>query len=505
MADIKNHRWWRFTFILTILVLVYLTQWKTASQKPMSPTARAAACDLHSTGDATCDGTVDITDFEVFRKEYLGEIATTDADFDGDTTITIADFEIWRRGYFTNTNVTSAPSVTQTITAPPSPTGAVGAGNGIWISREEMKALPISGQTGCESGSLCSEGWNAIITSANSTGGAPDIDTYDLPHPKMVLASAIASVRLGYEPGKTAESQKYYAKAVQGLMDVMGTEKDSTPNPDGSGGKVDGSLAIARNLPMYVIASDIIGLYPDGSADSAGTKWGNHLKYMYHQKFTFRIGDGGESLDRNLPGCASNGCAMAGGAHIALALYFKEKTVVDKSWLQFRRYSGDSTVGEAISFSGTGQNWYHNMGSKSAINPKGATCDNGSNYPADGVIPNDQGRGGNCPTSINTVPGYTQYPWEGIQGSYLMAEMLRRQGYKDEKGNDAFQTNDKALMRALEYQWYLQTKFGGVWYDNSRAAWTKHLAYLRYGYRPLVYKASGSGRNMDFTQWTHQK
>ncbi len=100
MLNQSNHKRWQLIFVLAVLILVYMTQWKMSSQTTTSSTARAATCELKANGDASCDGIVDITDFEVFRKEYIGEVSTTVADFDGDGTVTVADFEIWRRGYF---------------------------------------------------------------------------------------------------------------------------------------------------------------------------------------------------------------------------------------------------------------------------------------------------------------------------------------------------------------------------------------------------------------------
>lgn len=79
------------------------TRTPTATRTPTPPLTTSpttAACTKKPTGDATCDGIIDITDFEVYRKEFTGILNTLTSDFDGDGTVTIADFEIWRRGYF---------------------------------------------------------------------------------------------------------------------------------------------------------------------------------------------------------------------------------------------------------------------------------------------------------------------------------------------------------------------------------------------------------------------
>lgn len=391
------------------------------------------------------------------------------------------------------------------------PTPGISAG--ILISSEEMRQLPIAGQAGCASGTLCYDAWNHIITVANYTPDPPNIDVYNNngnSHHAVTLAAAIAAKRLSFEQGKEALAQSYYNKAVAGFMAVIGTEQSSVPNADGSGGLDDGSLAIARNFSWYVIGSDVIGLYPDGNATSVGTKWGNYVDYMLHQKFTFRTGDGGGDMalcSSNggcvLTGCASNGCAVGLATGTAAAAYLKDNQELNARWLVFRRYTGDSGSSATINFSSSGDAWYHNATQKLAINPKGATC-YGTGYPADGVLPNDQGRGGSCPTGLNTQPAYTQYPWEGIGGAYLSAILFQRLGYTDSLGKDAFHLSDNALLRAVNYQWCLQNKFGGSWYDSSRAGWVKHLAYRVYGFKPINYSFIAGTKNMGFIQWTQQ-
>jgi hypothetical protein len=393
-----------------------------------------------------------------------------------------------------------AKGVTEPTPTPPPPGGST---RGFWITREEIQNLPISGQSGCGSGTLCSDAWNDLLAKAKGSWGTPNLTTYDLPHPPGVLAAALVATRLETEPGKSAEAQELRNKAIQGMLAVMGTEQAAVPRPDGSGGKDDGSLAISRNLGFYVIAADILGVYPDGNASSPGTRWGNYVAYMAQERFTFRAGDGGKTLSQSHDQAASNGNAMAGGARIAVAAYLGNEAELDRAWLTFRRYTGDRSVGPDLDFNSYGVTWRHNLDQAVGINPVGAICNGSPNYPADGVLPNDQGRGGDCPNDPSQAPGYTQYPWEGLQGAFMQAMMLKRLGYRDPSGKDPFHTNNSALLRAAQYQWYLQTQFGGSWYDASRAAWVKHLLNREYGYEPRSYSAVSGGRNMNYTQWTH--
>lgn len=91
-----------------------------------------------------------------------------------------------------------------------------------------------------------------------------------------------------------------------------------------------------------------------------------------------------------------------------------------------------------------------------------------------------------------------------FKGIYAQAYMLYRLGYTDASGKNPFEVNDNALLRAVQYQWYLQNKFGGSWYDTGRAAWVKHLANKFYGFKPIQYSPIDGGRNMSLTQWTLQ-
>ncbi len=60
----------------------------------------STSCIKKNTGDSDCDGVVNISDFEIWRKEYFQTISSKTADFDTSGKIDLADFEIWRKGYF---------------------------------------------------------------------------------------------------------------------------------------------------------------------------------------------------------------------------------------------------------------------------------------------------------------------------------------------------------------------------------------------------------------------
>jgi hypothetical protein len=59
----------------------------------IAPTS--ATCTKKSKGDANCDNSITLTDFEIWRSEFIKN-ALTKADFNDDRKINLFDFEIWR-------------------------------------------------------------------------------------------------------------------------------------------------------------------------------------------------------------------------------------------------------------------------------------------------------------------------------------------------------------------------------------------------------------------------
>ncbi len=395
---------------------------------------------------------------------------------------------------------TPTPLVTPTITPTPVPTvpgGGGASGSGFWISRDEVLSRAMSGLT-----------WDQMKKVADGDVGAANMSDQDSTHPEKTLGLALVAVRTG--------DSNYLNKAANELVEAIGTEKNTDPNctftrtVEQGGPAGARSLAVARNLLAYVVAADVMdfrdgGFNPDGKGKMF-QDWVNYIRYRDNcpNNGSGAWPDGNwYNLSQVHDVSTSNGDALAGGARIAAAAYLGDRTEIDKAWLTYRRYAGDRSVGPTQSFNSGAQSWIYNLSAPVGINPKGSTCHDTA-YPADGVIPNDQGRGGACPTDPTIAPAYTQYPWEGLQGAYAQALMLARLGYKDSGGADAWHVSDNAMLRAVQYQWYLQSKFGGLWYDAHRASWVKHLANYVYGYKPTDYEPYGGGRNMDWTQWTHQ-
>src|SRR3989338_6542233 len=279
-------------------------------------------------GDANGDGMVDGPDYVIWLNNYNQQATgAANGDFDGNGFVDGLDYVIWLNAYGSTEpgNPTACPTLAPTVnpSIPPPPLGS-----GIWISTEEIKNLPISGQPGCAQETLCYDAWNAIIAKADASWGTPNLSDYaGLGHSQGVWAGALAAKRLSFEQNRQADAQKYIDKVIKALNDVIGTEVPALPSS--GGGKDDGSLAIARQFPRYVLAADFLGI----------TNWGlnykgyqNFVDYMLHTKFTFRVDDGGQSLSEGGGKCASNGCAMGQAARTAAAAYLKDNAQLDDAW-----------------------------------------------------------------------------------------------------------------------------------------------------------------------------
>ena len=68
--------------------------------RPPTPTPTPPC--MKDKGDADCNGKIDLIDFEIWRKEFTGEVDSKTSDFNSDGKIDLIDFEIWRKSFTTN-------------------------------------------------------------------------------------------------------------------------------------------------------------------------------------------------------------------------------------------------------------------------------------------------------------------------------------------------------------------------------------------------------------------
>jgi hypothetical protein len=352
-------------------------------------------------------------------------------------------------------------------------------GEGIWIGPEEIDQRPNYGPA-----------WEAVLQAANrSTYGEPNLADQDSGHDTKVLAAAMAYARTGNE--------LHRARAITELMAIVGTENNVDPNctktsrpPEfGEGPPGARSMAIGRSLAAYCIAADLLDFRSGGhDPDGQGARW---EAWVDGVRFRVNCPNNG-NLWRNLSEvhdeAGSNGNAMAGGARIACAAYLGDDDEVAAAWDTFRRFCGNLEVGPDLRVNYP--SWQHDPEQPVAINPAGTAKDG---HRIDGVIVNDQGRGG----EFQWPPAYTSYPWDSILGLAVQATVLERSGYP------AWSQGDSAIRRAVEFLYHLRQETGEVrWADGNRASPAIWLVNAAYGTSFRV-GAAGEDKNIAWADWTH--
>lgn len=415
-------------------------------------------------GDGNGDCKVDGVDFVILFNHYGLTVSggVTVGDFNLDGKVDGVDYVILLNHYGqVCQTVTTTPTRTPTPTATrtPTPTPPIVTGQGIWISLNELMTRPTSGTA-----------WQSVLSDAGATWGSPDVANQDSNHDQSVLAGALVCARTG----------QYCDKTLQGLTSAVGTEDNTR------------WLAVGRNMLGYTIAADLLrakGTLSGSSLTSVSTWLASFL--------TRQLPGNNSGVPETLTpfGSGSNASAQEGAVYAAIAAYTGNTTKLNYVWNRFRLYSCDrannpeQVININTGFSG---GWSHttDYSQACAINPKGTTK---QGIRIDGADINDMVRGGN----FAWPPGYTQYPWVGMEGYIPAALVLYRAGYP------AFQVADQAVLRALDYLWFLKNNTSTDWWEPSRASEVKHLVNVAYGKSFPVSYPTGGGRMVGYTDWTH--
>lgn len=344
------------------------------------------------------------------------------------------------------------------------------SGPGIWVGRDELTQRPAAGPA-----------WDDLLADAARDPGPADLADQDSNHDVYTLAAALVCARVG----------QYCAKARKGVLDAMGTETGAR------------WLAIGRNLGAYVIAADLLDLRADGTADSEGTR----VEQWIASWLTKRLSDNNDlSTLRGIEPFHSgaNAAAQEGFVHAAVAAYLGDPQALERSWNAFRTFVCDPGVPDTEGIylvPPVLDGWAHDNLSPCAVNPAGALklvplrlLGGGLLQSIDGAIIADMRRGG----EYQWPPGYTSYPWVGLEGLVPAAVILHRAGYR------AFDVAERAVLRAHEYLWYLRNETGDTrWFDGGRAREIVHLVNVVYGVSFPVSRPTGAGRTVGYTDWTH--
>jgi len=327
--------------------------------------------------------------------------------------------------------------------SPPEAEGAV------WMSRQEIQALPMSGAA-----------WNALKSTADSPAGTPDVGDQNDNCDVIVLAKALVYARTGIE--------SYRTQVRQSCLAAIDTEVGGL------------ALACARNLCSFVIAADLVGLTPE--EDLVFRAW-------LRRALTLQFSDG-RTLQSTHEDRPNNYGTHAGATRAAIAVYLGDATELARTALVFRGWLGDRSAYAGFNYGDL--SWQCDRSKPVGINQAGCTV---SGVPVGGALPEEMRRGGalQWPPAKGDAVNYT---WEAVQGALVQAEILHRQGY------DAWNWSNQALRRAAAYLYDLDLRFGG-WWASGDDSWAPWLVNKAYGVKFPTVTPTRPGKNMGFTDWTH--
>lgn len=326
----------------------------------------------------------------------------------------------------------------------------VGTSKGLWISKEEVMALPTSGAA-----------WDSLVQAANQSTGTPDLSNPDDQADVYTLAKALVGLR--------TNNQTLIDQARANIMAAMGTETDGE------------SVAFARNLPPYIVAADLIGL--SATQDSQFRAW--LVTATQTQVYTDN-----RTLVRMHEERPNNWGLMAGGARAAAAAYLGNQAELARVAQVLKGWMGDRTSYAGFSYGGPDDDlsWQLDPTKPVGVLPKGTVRD-GHNL--DGAMPEEMRRGDVYDPNV-WPPVYTGYVWEALQGVAVQTEILYRAGY------DSYNWQDQAFLRTVQFAYSLG------WDAVGDDEWTPWLVDARYGTHYATDAAAQPGKTMGWTNWTCQ-
>jgi hypothetical protein len=320
--------------------------------------------------------------------------------------------------------------------------GPVGSARaGIWVDPAEIRELPMTGRA-----------WKALKHDADEPLPAPDLSNKEDNSDVAVLARALVYVRTG--------EARYKEDVVRELVLAMGTESD---------GDV---LALARNLPGYVIAAQLVELPP--AVEPVFRTWITELRDRELDGSTLR------RIHETRP---NNWGTHAGASRAVIARYLDDPAELERVAQVFHGWLGDRETYSGFKYGAL--DWQSDPAAPVGINPKGAQRDGHS---IDGVLPDDQRRAG----GFEWPPPHENYVYEALQGALLQAMVLSHAGYED-----VWEWEDRALLRA--FLWLQRVADFPAQGDDT---WQAHVINSVYGAVLPAPIPSRPGKSVGFTDWT---
>ena len=316
----------------------------------------------------------------------------------------------------------------------------------LWISRNQIMALPMSGPA-----------WDSVSRTANSGWGQPNLGNNNSRHDTSTLAGALVATRTG--------NPLLAAKTRLAIMDMVRSDRYQRV------------LELARNITSYVIAADIVRLDP---ADDA--EFRSFISELRTKPLKGHAG--GTDLASTALRAPSNWGTMSRAAMAAIDLYLGDQQGAGEIALAHRAWLGEDVANQLVY---TDTAWHPDGAAKAGINRRGAMVD-GRN--ADGIEPEDQRRTGE--PDGDPVPRGS-YPWEALQGAVVTGVLLDRAGLVD------IRAGDDALARAFTWLYFVN--------DNPPGGDDRWLPWLFDRVAGATFPTESPttpGKNMGWTDWTHQ-
>jgi hypothetical protein len=321
--------------------------------------------------------------------------------------------------------------------------------SGIWMSREQLLARPMSGAA-----------WTSLKSAADRSCGTPDLGNQDDPVNVCVMAQALVFARTG--------TASYRTNVVTALRAVVN-----------SGTYSGRALALGRELAAYVIAADLVDLKTaDPTLDAA-------FRTKIKSLLTTPTTGGPASLVDCHETRPNNWGTHCGASRAAVAAYLGDAAQLARVATVFKGWLGDRAAYAKFAYGDL--SWQCNAAAPVGINPAGCTK---LGHPIDGVLPDDQRRTG----GFTWPPPKENYVYEALQGALVQAVILGRAGY------DVFAWQDQALLRAAT--WLNTTAAYPAGGDDT---WQPHLVNYFYHTTFPAPIPSSPGKNVGWTDWTHGK
>lgn len=333
-----------------------------------------------------------------------------------------------------------APPVTASQTGPQTVAG-------IWTTAAELAPRPMTGAA-----------WKALKETADGDLGQANIADQDSAHDVNTLAAALVYARTGVA--------SYRAKVATAISAAIGTER---------GGR---TLALGRNLASYVISADLIALRQfDAALDARFRAWLSAVRTETLDGLTLV-----ETHEKR----PNNWGTMAGASRAAADVYLGDTADLDRAAKVFAGWAGDRAAYAGFDYGD--MSWQIDPANPVGVLPAGATM---GGLLVDGALPDDMRRG--C--GFSNPPCHTNYAWEALQGAIVQAMILARRGY------DAWNLQNRAILRAVQFVARLNSQFGG-WWAASDDEWQPWIINRVYATRFPTVAAGGPGKIMGWTDWT---